>query len=223
VVVITLVLVEYVWPPEEAQKKEIVAVVGVLVTTAVVVVPVSVGSSESVMFQPELPMPPKEVLVEVTKEETVLVLVMWIVDVRSGLMKLVDVEVSAAGVIVVVCVRVVCMVVEEVSVGLDCSMGVTITVVVAVVRDAPLEGETPLSQSVDPETTEKTKGRVLEADTGAPDDMAEMTVSVFVLKSIEVLVDVWMTREVELESIVAGATSAEAGVHAVGDTKIDSV
>jgi hypothetical protein len=219
----TLVLVEYVWPPEEAQKKEIVAVVGVLVITAVVVVPVSVGSSESVMFQPELPMPPKEVLVEVTKEETVLVRVMWIVDVRSGLMKLVDVEVSAAGVIVVVCVRVVCMVVEEVSVGLDCSMGVTITVVVAVVRDAPLEGETPLSQSVDPEMTEKTKGRVLEADTRASDDMAEMTVSVFVLKSVEVLVDVWMTRDVELESMVAGATSAEAGVHAVGDTKIDSV
>jgi hypothetical protein len=219
----TLVLVEYVWPPEEAQKKEIVAVVGVLVITAVVVVPVSVGSSESVMFQPELPMPPKEVLVEVTKEETVLVRVMWIVDVRSGLMKLVDVEVSAAGVIVVVCVRVVCMVVEEVFVGLDCSMGVTIAVVVAVVRDAPLEGETPLSQSVDPEMTEKTKGRVLEADTRASDDMAEMTVSVFVLKSVEVLVDVWMTRDVELESMVAGATSAEAGVHAVGDTKIDSV
>jgi hypothetical protein len=219
----TLVLVEYVWPPEEAQKKEIVAVVGVLVITAVVVVPVSVGSSESVMFQPELHMPPKEVLVEVTKEDTVLVRVMWIVDVRSGLMKLVDAEVSAAGVIVVVCVRVVCMVVEEVSVGLDCSMGVTITVVVAVVRDAPLEGETPLSQSVDPETTEKTKGRVLKADTGVSDDMAEMTVSVFVLKSVEVLVDVWMTRDVELESTVAGATSAEAGVHAVGDTKIDSV
>jgi hypothetical protein len=219
----TLVLVEYVWPPEEAQKKEIVAVVGVLVIMAVVMVPVSVGSSESVMFQPELPMPPKEVLVEVTKEETVLVRVMWIVDVRSGLMNLVDVEVSAAGVIVVICVRVVCMVVEEVSVGLDCSMGVTITVVVAVVRDAPLEGETPLSQSVDPEMTEKTKGRVLEADTRASDDMAEMTVSVFVLKSVEVLVDVWMTRDVELESMVAGATSAEAGVHAVGDTKIDSV
>jgi hypothetical protein len=219
----TLVLVEYVWPPEEAQKKEIVAVVGVLVIMAVVMVPVSVGSSESVMFQPELPMPPKEVLVEVTKEETVLVRVMWIVDVRSGLMNLVDVEVSAAGVIVVVCVRVVCMVVEEVSVGLDCSMGVTITVVVAVVRDAPLEGETPLSQSVDPEMTEKTKGRVLEADTRASDDMAEMTVSVFVLKSVEVLVDVWMTRDVELESMVAGATLAEAGVHAVGDTKIDSV
>jgi hypothetical protein len=177
----TLVLVEYVWPPEEAQKKEIVAVVGVLVITAVVVVPVSVGSSDSVMFQPELPMPPKEVLVEVTKEDTVLVRVRWIVDVRSGLMKLVDVKVSAAGVIVVVCVRVVCMVVEEVFVGLVCSMGVTITVVVAVVRDAPLEGETPLSQSVVPETTEKTKGWVLEAETGVPDGKAEMTVSVIVL------------------------------------------
>jgi hypothetical protein len=38
VVVMILVLVEYVWPPDEAQKKEIVAVVGVLSTTAVVVV-----------------------------------------------------------------------------------------------------------------------------------------------------------------------------------------
>jgi hypothetical protein len=73
------------------------------------------------------------------------------------------------------------VVVEIVSIGLDCLIGVTVTVVVAVVRDAPLEGETPLSQSVVPETTEKTKGRVLEVDNGAPEDMAEMTVSVFVL------------------------------------------
>jgi hypothetical protein len=38
-----------------------------------------------------------------------------------------------------------------------------------------------------------------------------------------VLVDVWMTRDVELESTVAAVTSAEVGVQAVGDTKIDSV
>lgn len=72
VVVMTLVLVEYVWPPEEAQKKEIVAVVGVLFTTGVVVV-AAVGSCKSVKFQPELPMPLKVVLVRVAKLDTVLV------------------------------------------------------------------------------------------------------------------------------------------------------
>jgi hypothetical protein len=66
-----LVLVAYVWPPEEAQKKEIVAVVGVLLTTGVVMVAVSVGSCKSVKFQPELPMPPKDVLVRVAKADTV--------------------------------------------------------------------------------------------------------------------------------------------------------
>ena len=73
VVVMTLVLVEYVWPPEEAQKKEIVAVVGVLLTTGVVIV--SVGSCKSVKFQPELPMP-LNVLVRVAKADTVSVCVM---------------------------------------------------------------------------------------------------------------------------------------------------
>ena len=53
-------------------------------------------------------------------------------------------------------------------------------VVVAVVRDAPLEGDTPLTQLVVPETTEKTKGRVLEVASELPEG-AEMTVSVFVL------------------------------------------
>ena len=43
--------------------------------------------------------------------------------------------------------------------GVDDSLGVTNMVVVAVVRDAPLEGDTPLTQLVVPETTEKTKGR----------------------------------------------------------------
>ena len=69
VVVMTLVLVEYVWPPEDAQKKEIVAVVGVLFTTGVVMV--AVGSCESVKFQPELPRPLKVVLVKVAKDDTV--------------------------------------------------------------------------------------------------------------------------------------------------------
>ena len=74
VVVMTLVLVEYVWPPEEAQKKEIVAVVGVLLTTGVVMV-AAVGSCKSVKFQPELPMP-LNVLVRVAKADTVSVRVM---------------------------------------------------------------------------------------------------------------------------------------------------
>ena len=70
VVVMTLVLVEYVWPPEEAQKKEIVAVVGVLLTIGVVLV-AAVGSCKSVKFHPELPMPLKDVLVRVAKLDTV--------------------------------------------------------------------------------------------------------------------------------------------------------
>lgn len=102
VVVMILVLVEYVCPPEDAQKKEIVAVVGVLTTAVVAIVGAPVGSCESVMFQPELPMPPKLVLVKVAKEDTVLVRVMWMVEVRSGLTKLVDVETTGAGVTVVV-------------------------------------------------------------------------------------------------------------------------
>jgi hypothetical protein len=180
VVVMTLVLVEYVWPPEEAQKKEIVAVVGVLSTTGVMMVAVSVGSCKSVKFQPELPRPLKVVLVRVAKDDTVSIRVMWTVDVRSGPTKLVDVE-TTAGTKAVVCVWVVCEVVEIVLSGVDVSLGVTNMVVVAVVRDAPLEGDTPLTQLVVPETTEKTKGRVLGADSELPDGMAEMTVSVFVL------------------------------------------
>ena len=54
-------------------------------------------------------------------------------------------------------------------------------VVVAVVRDAPFEGDTPLTQLVVPETTEKTNGRVVEVASEVPEGMAEMTVSVFVL------------------------------------------
>jgi hypothetical protein len=93
---------------------------------------------------------------------------------------LVDVE-TTAGVMVVVCVRVVWEVVETVLSGADDSLGVTNMVVVAVVRDAPLEGDTPLTQLVVPETTEKTNGRVLEVGSELPAGMAEMTVSVFVL------------------------------------------
>jgi hypothetical protein len=66
----------------------------------------------------------------------------------------------------------------------DASLGVTKMVVVAVVRDAPLEGDTPLTQLVVPETTEKTNGRVLEVISEVsevPEGLTEMTVSVFVL------------------------------------------
>ena len=64
---------------------------------------------------------------------------------------------------------------------MDASLGVTKMAVVAVMRDAPLEGDTPLTQLVVPETTEKPKGRVLEVISELPGGMAEMTVSVFVL------------------------------------------
>ena len=78
-------------------------------------------------------------------------------------------------------VRVVCEVVEIVLSALDASLGVTNMVVVSVVRDAPLEGDTPLTQLVVPETTEKTNGRVLEVVSVLPEGVAGMTVSVFVL------------------------------------------
>jgi hypothetical protein len=51
-------------------------VVGVLLTTGVVMVAVSVGSCRSVKFQPELPGPAKVVLVKVAKDDTVSVRVM---------------------------------------------------------------------------------------------------------------------------------------------------
>ena len=82
---------------------------------------------------------------------------------------------------VVVWVWVVCEVVEIVLSGLDVSLGVTNMVVVSVVRDAPLEGDTPLTQLVVPDTTEKTNGRVLEVVSVLPEGVAGMTVSVFVL------------------------------------------
>jgi len=124
-------------------------------------------------------MPPKDVLVSVAMEDTVFVRVMWTVDVRSGPTKLVDVETS--GVTVVVYVWVVCEVVEIVTSGVDGSLGDTKMVVVAVVREAPLEGDTPLTHEVEPETTENTNGSVLELGSELPNEVAETTVSVFVL------------------------------------------
>jgi hypothetical protein len=54
------------------------------------------------MFQPEPPIPPNEDLVTVDVGVTVLVRVMWVVSVESGLMYVVEVDVSADGVNVVV-------------------------------------------------------------------------------------------------------------------------
>lgn len=88
------------------------------------------------------------------------------VDVKSGLMKLVDVGTSDDGVMVVVWVLVVWIVVVEVGNGTDEATGDTVAVVVAVTRDTPLGGETPLIQLVVPEWTSKMKGVVLEEDTG---------------------------------------------------------
>lgn len=160
VVVMTLVLVEYVWPPDEAQKNEIVAVVGVARSAAALTVLVLGKVCEFVIFQPELPTPPKDDLVVVVSNGIVLVRVVRIVLVKSTVEVLVEVgiEGSAGGVTVVVWVRVVCEVVVDVFRGLTGSLGVTKIVVVAVVKDAPLDGETPFIQAVEPELTEKTKG-----------------------------------------------------------------
>ena len=54
------------------------------------------------MFQPEPPIPLNDDLVTVEVGVTVLVRVMWVVSVESGLTKVVGVDVSADGVIVVV-------------------------------------------------------------------------------------------------------------------------
>lgn len=61
----TLVLVEYVWPPEDAQKKDTVAVVGVPSNDTLVSDPASAEADELVAFQPEPPTPPNEERVEV--------------------------------------------------------------------------------------------------------------------------------------------------------------
>jgi hypothetical protein len=106
------------------------------------------------MFQPEPPIPPNEDLVTVDVGVTVLVRVMWVVSVESGLMYVVEVDVSADGVRVVVWVRVVWLVVFNVCNGPDASVGVMSMVVVAVVSNAPLDGETLLDQAVEPETIE---------------------------------------------------------------------
>jgi hypothetical protein len=104
------------------------------------------------MFQPESPIPLNDDLVTVEVGVTVLVRVMWVVSVESGLTKVVGVDVSADGVIVVVWVRVVCDVVFNVGSGV--SLGVMKMVVVAVVSNAPLLGDKPLIQLVVPELTE---------------------------------------------------------------------
>ena len=55
-------------------------------------------------------------------------------------------------------------------------------------------------------------------------DQARMTVTVIVVVLDEVLVDLWVTVDSEVESVEAGATSAELVVmQAVGDMKTDSV
>jgi len=132
-----------------------VAVVAVPWAAAAVMLPTSPAFCELVMFQPELPRPPNDDLVMVVVGVTVLVRVMWVVSVRSGLMNVVEVEVSADGVMVVVWVSVVCIVVLDVCSELDDSLGITHFIVVAVVSDAPLDGETELSQTVKPELTVK--------------------------------------------------------------------
>lgn len=58
-------------------------------------------------------------------------------------MKLVELEISAAAVTVLVGLL-------DAADGTDCSVGVTVMYVDTVVRDAPLDGETPLTQLVDP-------------------------------------------------------------------------
>jgi hypothetical protein len=106
------------------------------------------------MFQPEPPIPPNDDLVTVVVGVTVLVRVIWVVSVESGLMYVVEVDVSADGVMVVVWVWVVWLVVFNVCNGSDASVGVMSMVVVAVVSKAPLDGETLLDQAVEPETME---------------------------------------------------------------------
>ena len=78
------------------------AVVGVPSAAAVVTLPTLLVYCELVMFQPEPPIPPNEDLVTVEVGVTVLVRVMWVVSVESGLTKVVEVDVSADGVMVVV-------------------------------------------------------------------------------------------------------------------------
>jgi hypothetical protein len=133
-----------------------VAVVGVPSAAAAVTLPILLVYCELVMFQPEPPIPLNDVLATVEVGVTVLVRVMWVVSVRSGPTNVVEVDVSADGVMVVVWVRVVCDVVFNVLNGSGVSLGVMNTVVVAVVSNAPLLGETPLIQLVVPESTEKT-------------------------------------------------------------------
>jgi hypothetical protein len=79
-----------------------VAVVGVPSAAAAVTPPTLLVPCELVMFQPEPPIPPNDDLVTVVVGVTVLVRVIWVVSVESGLMYVVEVDVSADGVMVVV-------------------------------------------------------------------------------------------------------------------------
>lgn len=66
--------------------------------------------------------------------------------------------------------------------GVNSELGGTRTVVVAVVKEAPLEGETPLIHRVVPEVTSKMKGRELDVDFRGSVEVTARTVSVVVLK-----------------------------------------
>lgn len=64
---------------------------------------------------------------------------------------------------------------------------------------------------------------MLEVVIDDPEGETEKTVSVVVVKSVEVDVEVWTTVEREVESVAAMPTSAGLVVHAVGETKIEVV
>jgi hypothetical protein len=64
---------------------------------------------------------------------------------------------------------------------------------------------------------------VLEVDIEDSDGVAERTVTVVVLKEVDVEVDMGMMVVEGSDLVAAGSTSAEVVVQAVGDTKIGSV
>jgi hypothetical protein len=64
---------------------------------------------------------------------------------------------------------------------------------------------------------------VLEVETEDSDGVAERTVTVVVLKEVDVEVDMGMMVVEGSDLVAAGSTSAEVVVQAVGDTKIGSV
>ena len=64
---------------------------------------------------------------------------------------------------------------------------------------------------------------MLEVDIEDSDGVAERTVTVVVLKEVDVEVDMGMIVVEGSDLVAAGSTSAEVVVQAVGDTKINSV